>query len=176
MSLGTVGPWQLPSRGFLYWSPNILYPTADERLIIWTENLQYNPRIKGCATFTLGECDITRTNVLDILPTVRGLHLKFKMRPCCRYCFKGHEQMGWRLDLSSVEQVVLRSEVFELEVRFLLSTFAMDWSVYRSSFSAEIDRVGRLWVGERGALSIKVTPGPDRQYETVLYSFRSAEK
>lgn len=60
-------------------------------------------------------------------------------------------------------------------MRFLLSTFAMDWSVCRSSFSAEIDRVGRLWVGERGALLIKMTPGPDRQYETVLYSFRSAE-
>ena len=175
-SLGTVGPWQLSSRGFLYWSLNLLHPTADKRLIIWTENVQLNPRFKGRATFTLGECDTTCTSVLDILPTVRSLRLKIKMRPCCRFCFEGHEQRGWRLDLSSLEQVALRLEVFELEVRFVLEKFAMDWSNCRSSFTPEIERVGRLWVGGKGALSIKVTPRPDQQYETVLYAFRTTRE
>jgi hypothetical protein len=173
LSLGSVGLWQLPSRGFLYWRPNLLNPTVDERLIIWAEGLQYNPRSKGCATFTVGEPDRVRIDALDIPHTVRNLRLKIKMRPCCRYCFEGHVQMGWRLDLSPIERVVPRVEGFELEVCFLFSSFAMDWSACRASFSSEIERFAGLWVGEGGALSIKVIPGPDRQYETVLYAFRA---
>lgn len=177
----TVGPYHtsLPSI-----SPSsttgssVLNPTAAGKLTIWADSLEHESWRAPGAMFALGNSNMRYIDEvarrLDISNTVHTLRLKTEVQLCCKMCFTGHEETGWHLDLSHIERLVSRLDLFEVEIRFFLSPFlnpVIDRSTCRFSFAEEVKRVGRLWVGERGALTTEVTSGAEVPYESVLYKF-----
>jgi hypothetical protein len=184
LSSWTVGPVHIeksPTPDLLCWGAGILNPTAAGKLTIWAEGLECNTEYRERAMFALNKSDMEYVDGLalhfNMARTICTLRLRTELQLCCRRCFRRYEEMGWSLDLSCFERHVTRLEVFELELRFFMIPFsepATDWSTCRSSFSAEVERVGRLWVGDEGALSTNVSPEPNGLYEIVLYTFRAA--
>ncbi|KAF9696001.1 hypothetical protein EKO04_006041 [Ascochyta lentis] len=189
-STWSVGPHHAPFSPKHCKSSNIgpqdagqlLDPTTTGKITLWTNALQLDERGVNKSTFRMEVDDVeyihTLADRLEVTSKVRTLRLKARVDLCFYVSYKQLQVKGWHLDLTDLARCPFRLESFEFEmvrVKSIAGTGMGYWTFCHGSFGNEIERVGRLWVGEEGVLTVQTSPGLEDWYEIVLFTFSSTK-
>ncbi|KAJ4354804.1 hypothetical protein N0V95_003489 [Ascochyta clinopodiicola] len=190
-STWTVGPYHAPCSQTLHrrsgFAPRdtgqLFDPTVAGRLTLWTNSLELDPhQPTDKATFRMETDDVeyirTLAVRLHVASRVRTLRLKARVDPCCNACYRRYQAKGWHVDLANLTHLPIQLESLEFEVvraKKVPGDRAEDWVFCPGFFAREIERVGRVLVGE-GVLTVQVLPGLQDWYDTFLFRFSNIEK
>ncbi|KZM22789.1 hypothetical protein ST47_g6049 [Ascochyta rabiei] len=190
-STWTVGPYHAPysqkhhrAGGIAPQDAGQLFdPTVAGKITLWTNALQLDTREGTEATFRMEADDVEYIRALavrlEVASRVPILRIKVRVDPCCNTRYRRHQEKGRHLDLAHLTRLPFQLGTHEFEmvhVKQIAGIRVENWTFCHSFFAEEMERVGKVLVGEEGILTLQTSPGLEYWYGTLLFTYSNTRK